>query len=413
MKKDKTKAPAKEKSVVKKKKAEQAEKSEKVQKAEKRTVAVSFNMLIAAFVILVLIISAGFASYFLITDRVLVRSPMLVQVNPKITFIVGEAFYREKENQDWKIAIVGQTLGRGYEVRLDPGARMDIRFHEDTAIRLNENSRMTIDDLTIRKMKIRLEEGSMYGIFSKLFRDHEMSVNTPTAIAGIRGTELGFEAGEKELIPEKSDEAEDENGVEDGEEDTVETADKSEEKEDEIPSRKVTTVYSLSGITEVYNPDFSDDKVLLSYNNSLILEEGMPPSNPEKLSEKEVLEIRALLNSINFDEVLVITDQITFSVGSAEIDPSSYPELERIKEILEKKKVKVRIEGHTDSRGDASFNQTLSEERAEAIKEHLVGEGLDPDRFETAGFGETKPIASNETGEGRAQNRRVEFLIVE
>ena len=71
----------------------------------------------------------------------------------------------------------------------------------------------------------------------------------------------------------------------------------------------------------------------------------------------------------------------------------------------------VIIEGHTDSTGDAAFNQQLSEDRAEAVKAEVVANGGDPDKIKTIGYGETKPIADNGTREGRAQNRRVEIKV--
>jgi OOP family OmpA-OmpF porin len=71
----------------------------------------------------------------------------------------------------------------------------------------------------------------------------------------------------------------------------------------------------------------------------------------------------------------------------------------------------VVIEGHTDSSGDAAFNQQLSEKRAEAVKAELVANGANPDKIKTVGYGESKPIADNGTREGRAKNRRVEIRV--
>lgn len=73
--------------------------------------------------------------------------------------------------------------------------------------------------------------------------------------------------------------------------------------------------------------------------------------------------------------------------------------------------LRISIEGHTDSDGDDAFNKQLSERRAESVKAHLVeAYGIDPSRLETAGFGESKPVAPNDTPEGRQQNRRVELV---
>ena len=73
----------------------------------------------------------------------------------------------------------------------------------------------------------------------------------------------------------------------------------------------------------------------------------------------------------------------------------------------------ISIEGHTDNVGDNDMNQTLSEERAEAVRKQLITMGIKEDRLTSKGFGESKPIDTNDTPEGRAENRRVEILILE
>jgi outer membrane protein OmpA-like peptidoglycan-associated protein len=73
---------------------------------------------------------------------------------------------------------------------------------------------------------------------------------------------------------------------------------------------------------------------------------------------------------------------------------------------------KVRVEGHTDSVGSDETNLTLSQGRAESVMKYLTDKGVDASRLEAKGFGESKPLADNKTEEGRAKNRRVEFVIV-
>jgi OmpA-OmpF porin, OOP family len=105
------------------------------------------------------------------------------------------------------------------------------------------------------------------------------------------------------------------------------------------------------------------------------------------------------------------TSGILFDVNSDKIKPTSYGVLKEIASVLtENGSVKVKIIGHTDSDGDDAANLELSKRRAEAVKAALSSEfGIDASRMETDGMGESKPLADNAT-EGKAQNRRVEFL---
>jgi OOP family OmpA-OmpF porin len=104
--------------------------------------------------------------------------------------------------------------------------------------------------------------------------------------------------------------------------------------------------------------------------------------------------------------------KIRFESGRATIDPDSAGLLDRLIETaLRCPTATVEIEGHTDGDGDAAFNQGLSEKRAQAVSEYLVRAGLPADRFPPVGFGSTKPVAGNDTDDGKAQNRRIEFVV--
>ena len=74
--------------------------------------------------------------------------------------------------------------------------------------------------------------------------------------------------------------------------------------------------------------------------------------------------------------------------------------------------VKVEIQGHTDNTGSLALNERLSLERAESVKTYLIGRGIDSNRLGTKGFGPNRPIATNDTPEGRTENRRIEFVII-
>lgn len=108
----------------------------------------------------------------------------------------------------------------------------------------------------------------------------------------------------------------------------------------------------------------------------------------------------------------VATQGIYFDTGSDRIRPESTPTLKEIAAMLrEHADLKLLIEGHTDAVGEAAANQRLSERRAAAVKAALVADfGVDGGRLETAGFGATKPVAKNDTAEGKQQNRRVELV---
>jgi OOP family OmpA-OmpF porin len=109
---------------------------------------------------------------------------------------------------------------------------------------------------------------------------------------------------------------------------------------------------------------------------------------------------RLVLRGVNFD-----FDKSTIrSDGKSVLD-------EAVRSLKEESGVNVGVEGHTDSVGSDAYNQRLSERRANAVASYLAAGGVVRRRLSTVGFGESKPVASNETEDGRAQNRRVEFRI--
>ena len=107
----------------------------------------------------------------------------------------------------------------------------------------------------------------------------------------------------------------------------------------------------------------------------------------------------------------VAINNLLFETGSAVIMPSSLPELKRIATFIATYGYKVRLAGHTDNVGQPEANKSLSQARAEAVKRQLVEYGCAAEDIKTFGYGDLKPVASNETEEGRAQNRRVEITL--
>jgi len=103
---------------------------------------------------------------------------------------------------------------------------------------------------------------------------------------------------------------------------------------------------------------------------------------------------------------------VTFDYDSAAIRPGLYSEIDRISNVLIKyPQTVIRIEGHTDSTGSEIYNMNLSEKRSEAVKNLIVQRGLSLDRIETRAYGESTPVADNNTEAGRRMNRRVEIKV--
>lgn len=109
----------------------------------------------------------------------------------------------------------------------------------------------------------------------------------------------------------------------------------------------------------------------------------------------------------------IVLHQLYFAFNETTILPSSEEALQHLYRMLEDNpEMRIRIIGHTDSVGSDMANMRLSRGRAESVKQDMVERGIDPSRIETEGRGEREPITSNDTEEGRAQNRRVEFIIL-
>jgi outer membrane protein OmpA-like peptidoglycan-associated protein len=111
--------------------------------------------------------------------------------------------------------------------------------------------------------------------------------------------------------------------------------------------------------------------------------------------------------------ILNMPGNITFATNQSAINANFYPVLDSVALVLEEfEKTLVDVVGHTDSTGSDTINQPLSEDRAASVGAYLMSRGVIPQRLVTAGFSSRKPIADNDTAEGRALNRRVEITLV-
>ena len=148
---------------------------------------------------------------------------------------------------------------------------------------------------------------------------------------------------------------------------------------------------------------------------------GCPDTDGDGITDAEdkcpkvygLVEMQGCLPQVVAEKFQGTMEGIYFKTGKSVIKQRSYNVLDKAVEIMQQyKSVRVMIEGHADDRGSVESNQELSVSRAEAVKAYLVSKGVTADRIETKGFGETKPASSNESGEGRAQNRRIEFRVI-
>lgn len=124
-------------------------------------------------------------------------------------------------------------------------------------------------------------------------------------------------------------------------------------------------------------------------------------------TKEEVEELQENLNEVVLDQV------VEFEVQSFQLTAKGRTVLDGVVLALERApEVRVLITGHTDDRGSTEANQELSELRATAVLDYLVAAGLEKDRFDTIGYGETRPVKPNSTSAGRAANRRIEFTAL-
>jgi outer membrane protein OmpA-like peptidoglycan-associated protein len=141
-------------------------------------------------------------------------------------------------------------------------------------------------------------------------------------------------------------------------------------------------------------------------------------NNLDLRTQKSASEVNEDIDLVTFQEMIengtaVPVNNLFFPVAKSDLLPYSIPELKRVSKIITQKGLKIEISGHTDSDGDDSENLLLSQKRAESVKSFLIKEGVPSENIKTVGYGESKPILSNETEGGKAKNRRVEIRFIE
>lgn len=156
-------------------------------------------------------------------------------------------------------------------------------------------------------------------------------------------------------------------------------------------------------------------QILLPKETFMVLIQGF-----ETEDTKNELVIPNVPGEINFSytikyelpKVFVLND-VNFDVGKTTIRPDSFETLNNLAELMKRKKTMViELAGHTDNVGNDGANQKLSEQRAESVKQYLIKKGVPAQRIIAVGYGSTKPVASNDSEQGRQKNRRTEVNIL-
>ena len=188
-----------------------------------------------------------------------------------------------------------------------------------------------------------------------------------------------------------------------------------------LPYLDLQLEYMRLGAAEVNNYDIVGNAVTLGFTTKF---GGSDEPAPEPMQEVMVKEEPApVVEEIVAEPVVVApvmrtystkVDSGNFAFNSAEVKPETAALLTELVQFMNQyPQAQVIVTGYTDSSGPAEYNQQLSEKRAQAVAEAVVGQGIDANRVSYRGEGENNPIASNSTSEGRAQNRRVEILVPE
>ena len=138
----------------------------------------------------------------------------------------------------------------------------------------------------------------------------------------------------------------------------------------------------------------------------------LPQSFPlleDELEQQETTDFASAQQAINNLDLR----SISFLLGSATLTENATTTLAQVVEALNQhSELRLRVEGHTDNTGDPNFNLALSTERAQSVVNYLINQGIQESRLVAEGFGDRQPIASNDTREGRVQNRRIEFKLL-
>jgi len=252
-------------------------------------------------------------------------------------------------------------------VSTEKQSHVSIELNDSSILAIGSESTLQIEDYIISNEKhhvlLNLFSGRIAVVIRKLLGlSDKFELKTPTSITGVRGTHFYQFA--------------------------------------EIESSKTAVFRGKVGVRS--KDEGIEGETTVNEGEILTIKRGEPPGKPVSMTTS--MEINLLME----------TEKITFETNSKKIADASYAILDEVAHILDRnKKSRIRIDGYTDNVGKSERNLKLSLERSESVKDYLVKKGISPERISVQGLGESHPIADNSTPEGRAINRRVEFIVLE
>lgn len=172
-------------------------------------------------------------------------------------------------------------------------------------------------------------------------------------------------------------------------------------------------LYLTTGIGQAVTDSFNAAKVRVVASVGYTPPPPPPPPPPAPVAAPAPPPPPPQPQVVVTDEQIVTLAPIYFEFDRDAIKPVSYPVLDQVVEVMKQRPTAVvRVEGHTDSFGSDAYNQKLSERRAHSVVRYMISKGVESERLQAVGYGEARPIATNDTAEGRAKNRRTEFHII-
>lgn len=328
------------------------------------------TLFIIPVVIVMVALILGFQSLAAPKPVELVRTPLVK--NPVVTYIEGTAFHKSPDSAEWLEVFPGDELRKDSTVRTEAASQLDLRLWTGSLVRLLPETVLEMASLYQESIRLDVNTGGIVAKIGLLSGNQDFTIHTPTAVAGIRGTQLAVRM--------------------DG---------------------QATGVFGLSGKIAVALSQDSDREVLLGAHEKSSVLPGAQPQTPAPMSPDEIAYYQNILDSLRETIVFLVSDRIKFEPDSVILTQSSELELSKIYLLLRDRDLRIRIIGHSANLGPLQEQIDISRQRAQAVKDYLVAAGIPASRLETEGVGGSRPLTDKTDPASLESNRRVEFVVVE